>query len=362
MLKQRFLIVIILAALILPLGMAQAQSDVRFSPVERAIYYLGRVQRGETMLWTWAGTGFRVKYLNSMAVALHFSAENAPEPMSTDVPRLVQYRVNGGEWKSLLIPALSDQTFPLEITDSEGVLEVIKVSEGTLTFKGLRLASGGALAGAPLPRRKIEIIGDSITVGFRMNGMGGYETPSDHNARLTYGGTLAETFDAEVRLIAVTGAGLIHDYDTPPSESKPMPARYSLLHRAENSLSNLWAWQPDLILINLGSNDTTNPTVPEANFQSAMVRFLATIRAHNPSARIIVLQPFGLNGGSVPVYQAALKGAVQARRGDEKLLYLDTLGWLASEHFTDGAHPNAAGQSRAAEMLIPYLHEIMGWN
>lgn len=141
-----------------------------------------------------------------------------------------------------------------------------------------------------------------------------------------------------------------------------MPARYSLLHRAENSLSNLWAWQPDLILINLGSNDTTNPTVPEANFQSAMVRFLATIRAHNPSARIIVLQPFGLNGGNVPVYQAALKGAVQARRGDEKLLYLDTLGWLTSEHFTDGAHPNAAGQSRAAEMLIPYLHEIMGWN
>jgi lysophospholipase L1-like esterase len=363
--RARLGLYVILAALcLLPSFVSQpahAQDYLFYPASSREIYYFGRVARASEMLWTWAGTGFRVGYANSQAVGLHLSAPNHSEDSSQAVPRLLWYRRNGEAWQSLLVPAGADQVFPLTLSGGEGALEVMKASEGRLIFKGLQLNFGGVLTGPPVPAYKIEIVGDSVSVGFRVNGVGGYETPEDHDARTTYGWQLGSIFNAEVRFIAITGHGLTHNYNTPPALSTTMPAYYGYLQRQLGTENN-WAWQPDLIIVNLGTNDATDPIADDATITQAYSKFLATLRGLNPKAKIVALQPFGFSNGDVAVYPAAIAQAVAARQasGDSAVFYLN-LGRFTAADFTDGVHPNPAGHNRAAGLIAPFLREIMGW-
>jgi lysophospholipase L1-like esterase len=341
------------------------QADGQYSAAARAIYYIGRVQRGDNVIWSWPGTGVRVRYSASQSVGLRFRAENFPEPSSNNVPRLVWYRIDETPWQSFIVPPGADSVFPLASPGDLGEhsLQVVKASEGRLTFGGIALQAGGKLTGADIPARRIEIVGDSISAGFRVNGGGSYDVVGDHDARASYGWLLGDMLGAEVRLIAITGHGLVHDYDTPPDASTPMPLYYPHLGRDLTS-SNNWSWQPGLIIVNLGTNDISSPVTPPDVFRAAYTRLLLMLRARNPAARILALQPFGVDNGKTPIYPEEIKAAVKARRdgGDERVFYGEITGWLGVGDFTDGAHPNAQGQRRAAERLLPLIRELMSWS
>lgn len=345
-------------------ALAQGQGG-QFSAAASAIAYLGRVQRGESVLWTWPGSGLRVGFSNSRSAQLALQADSFGEYSSENTSRLVWYRIDGGPWLGFSVAANTGGTFPLAVPADRGAhtLEVVKASEGRLTFRGILLEPGGKLFKTPLPARRIEIVGDSISAGFRLNGPGNFESPGHHDARGSYGWILGERLKADVRLIAVTTRGLVHNYGTPPEFSKPLPAYYPFLHR-EGTLANDWSWQPDLIVLNLGTNDITLPgETPGPVFQDAYLRFLAQLRNANPRALILAVQPFGALDGTYAIYPNEIRAAVEARRrtGDSRVWYVSTTGWLKNGDFTDGTHPNGAGHLRAAENLLIVVKSLTGW-
>lgn len=337
----------------------QAQSPAFFTAADGAIYYFGRTQRADAVLWTWAASGLRVAYMNSTTLALRFRAQNFDEDSSANRTRRVWYRIDGGEWLALDIPPNSAADYPLNAPNNKGrhTLDVVKASEGQLIFEGITLEPGGKLARPAIPSRRIEIVGDSITVGFRINGGGSYDIPGDHDARAAYGWQLGELLNAEVRLIAVTGRGLVHDFGAGPNDSHAMPTYYPYLQRGY-PFPNDWSWQPGIIVVNLGTNDMAPPapTAPDA-FLSAYVNLLTLLRIDNPRALIVALQPFGLENGSIPVYPKEIRAAVLARQsaGDGRVIYIDTAHWLGPGDFTDGVHPNAQGNRKAAARLAGIL-------
>src|SRR5262249_39091663 len=162
-------------------------------------------------LWTWPGTGLRVIYSNSVHVKLRLRAENFDEDSSRNTTRMVWYKIDDGPWISFTLPtnvaSSPDMLVDLQTPNDTGqhTLNVVKASEGQLTFRGIALDSGGKLSVPAMPAHRIEVVGDSISAGFRVHGGGNYESPSDHDARATYGWLIGDTLNAEVRLIAITG-------------------------------------------------------------------------------------------------------------------------------------------------------------
>lgn len=164
---------------------------------------------------------------------------------------------------------------------------------------------------------KIEFIGDSITSG---EGTVGAKIERDwisafFGATRTYALKLAQMLDADFSVISQSGWGTVTGYDNDTSHA--IPAYYKktcgLLHGAANEKLgaqtewNFYLWQPDLIIVNLGTNDQgafTSPPFSKTNFkmrlyadgtpekasadffERGVVEFLKLLRAKNPGAKI----------------------------------------------------------------------------
>jgi lysophospholipase L1-like esterase len=111
-------------------------------------------------------------------------------------------------------------------------------------------------------------------------------------------------------------------------------------------------WQPDLVVLNQGSNDAD---VDPAVFRAALARYLDEIRRAYPAARIVVLRP--LSGSQAQAFAAEVAARNQA--GDARISLIDTTGWLAPEDFVDGLHPNLGGSAKLRDRLVPVLGPLL---
>ena len=137
--------------------------------------------------------------------------------------------------------------------------------------------------------------------------------------------------------------------------------RHSIYRRPQHSLGVLTrvhgkrasCWQPDMVVVNQGTNDWQAAASSDV-FRPAYAKFLATIRAGYPNAKITALRPFG--GGHAGDIQAE----VQARQAadDKRVYYVDTTGWLGNGDYTDGTHPNEQGSQKAATALAAAIKAI----
>ena len=96
---------------------------------------------------------------------------------------------------------------------------------------------------AGVPGGKIEFVGDSITAGFRIYGVGSFDSVGDHDAKASYGWLAADRLGAQARLIAITGRGLVKNFGIPPSsDQKTMLDYYPMLQRNYGTPNNWAAW------------------------------------------------------------------------------------------------------------------------
>src|SRR5262249_4659122 len=162
---------------------------------------------------------------------------------------------------------------------------------------------------------------------------------------------------------AITGRGVVHNFGANPGEGRRMPDYYPYLLR-EWRIANDWSWQPDVIIVNLGTNDVAPPGAsPPDAFQNAYLSFLITLRQYNPRALILALAPFGVNDGSYPVYPDQIRAAVDIRQraGDGRIQFVETKGWLGGGDFTDGTHPNGYGNQKAAAHIVGLMKARNDW-
>src|SRR5258708_1747912 len=359
------IIVLLLAAL--PLQSMQAQvpgKQYKFiAATDPAIYYFGRVKREENTLWTWPGSGLRVVYTNSTSVTVRIYANDFWDESTKGMPKIVWYRIDRGEWQRFIVGGGSLNNVELNVPrdTKPHQLDLMKASEGQLTFQALLLDQFGAVQSPTVPDRKIEFIGDSVTAGYKIYGQASFEVAEDHDARSSFAWITGERLGAQIRMIAVTGRGMVHNFGMPPGAGRLLPAYYPTLIRESDAPNNWSSWQPEAVVINAGTNDMTGPgETPPASFQGAYLNLLTVVRQDNPGALIIAMQPFGLRDGTQAVYPAEIQGAVAVRKaaGDTRVVYLDTRGWLGTTDFNDGVHPTATGHLKAAAHLAAAIPRL----
>ena len=158
------------------------------------------------------------------------------------------------------------------LTDSEHSVRVEKRTEAAWTsaqFTGIFVPDAAEVLSVKPRARQIEFIGDSYTVGYG-NTSSKRECPGDGvwattQTQLAFGPLTAKHFDADYRVNAISGRGIVRNYNG--SAGLHLPEAYPNIINLENASildSNMAAddWTPQVVVIGLGTNDFSTPLNP----------------------------------------------------------------------------------------------------
>jgi lysophospholipase L1-like esterase len=252
-------------------------------------------------------------------------------------------------------------SLPLASGLANGTHEIVvwrntEASMGVTQFAGLsNFGTGGALLAPPdAPERRIEVIGDSLSVGAGDEGnatcTGGIDAFT--NNYLAYGSVAARTVGADVVTIAWSGIGVLRNYDG--STSNIMPARYPFAVANDKSGWDFSNYQPHVVVINLGTNDF-GAGDPGTAYEAAYVSFIRTVRSQYTAAYFILIDMYGGNRRTrIDNVVAQLKAS-----GESKL---ETLS-LSSVQNNLGCnqHPNVTAHAAMGNVLAARLKTLMNW-
>lgn len=240
-------------------------------------------------------------------------------------------------------------------------------------------------------RMKIEIIGDSIT---SCEGLGGALTEETWNAsQFSFVGgypyVLGQMLNADVHVLSQSGYGVYCSWRGNPRES--LPPYYlqncGLLHGKHNQrlgAHDPWdfaAWQPDWIIVNLGTNDSgsfdqAGKEFPEDHWRCPMrvnadgsmneedrqkvlqgvVDFLRLLRQKNPDAGIIWC--YGMLPGRMTETLREAVECYSSQSADKRVTFV-LLPRTEDGEYGGRSHPGLPAHRKAAEALF---REINGWH
>lgn len=249
--------------------------------------------------------------------------------------------------------------------------------------------SDGEFREVPEKKRKIEIIGDSITSG---EGSIGAQEENDwismwFTALNNYGVMTADKLGADFRIISQSGWGVVSSWDNNPNCA--LPDYYEqvcgLCNGEKNKAAGAMeaydfsAWQPDSIIINLGTNDNgafnnpawTNTETGETfkqcknedgtfaaedagRFVGKAKSFLAMIRKYNKEAHMY--WAIGMLGTEIlPLIERTIQ-EYKAETADEKVS-LVVLTQAEGEGVGARNHPGVQNHIQATELLSALLQK-----
>jgi lysophospholipase L1-like esterase len=209
---------------------------------------------------------------------------------------------------------------------------------------------------APPGRRRLEVIGDSISCGYGDEGANEKEhfKPETENAYLSYGAIAARELHMQFTDIAWSGRKMWPD--------NTIPAIYDLaLPTDPESIWRFGMRGPDVIVINLATNDFGKGVPEEKGWTTAYSDFIARVRTHAPSARVYLAagpmmnDAWPPNTNALTVLRRYLKEIVddRAAAGDRNCAIID---FGAQDAARDGLgsdyHPSLATHKRMAEKLV----------
>jgi lysophospholipase L1-like esterase len=252
------------------------------------------------------------------------------------------------------------------LSEGEHLVQLVRRTEafvGPAQFVEFQLSAGGSLLPVPAPRRHIEIIGDSISCGYGNEGKNEQEhfSPDTENAYMTYGAIAARELGAEYVCVAWSGRKMWPDNTMPAIYDRSLPQDAS-------SRWDFTKWAPDVVLINLATNDFGKKIPDEKGWTEAYGAFLARVRKNYPNADIYVASGsmMGDWGENKPLttlkkYLAKIVGDRKAA-GDAKVHEID----FATQDRADGLgsdwHPSIKTHEKMAKKLLETLRQDLGWN
>lgn len=171
---------------------------------------------------------------------------------------------------------------------------------GAATFGGFAMPAETQARPMARRARQIEFIGDSNTVGYANTSTTRTCTSEQvwatTDTSQAYGPLTARHYQADYRVNAISGRGIVRNYNGSAGDTVPAAYPYTLFDKATRDDSP--AWQPQLIVIALGANDFSTAlnngekwparSALQADYQATAVRFIQGLRAANRLARFVL--------------------------------------------------------------------------
>ena len=237
-------------------------------------------------------------------------------------------------------------------------------------FWGFVLDEGCSLPVPPrMPAHRIEFIGNSITCGFGIEGVNEKERfrYSTQNQYYTYEAITARNLDAECVVVARSGIGMYRNFSGKLlGDTEIMPAVYPYtLFGMKDETWDFSQCIPDVVCINLGTNDTSAPAYRIDLFRKNYMEFYHTLRNCYPNAKIVLLSGPMIKAGSKRETElnAALDQVMNEahENGDAEVYRFDMTPEDGSMGWGSAWHPSKKRHARMAEELTTFLQKITGW-
>lgn len=324
----------------------------------------GNYEKDDYVILSWSssavtvgfvGTALEMKIWTNSVVYLDVFVDKEEDPSSE-----VEY-INSGD-SSSMVPVVSGLSY------GPHVVTLYKRSEsnvGDLYFYGFRVLGRAEKNLLPsVPKRKIEFIGNSITCGAdvlipdpTMDSKLTYES-----SYYSYAGQTAKILNAEPHVICCSGHGLYVNIDG--SKTDLLPVVYN--KTGTQSISAVaWdhrKWHPDIIVINLGTNDIASGQSDSAHFVNAAVDFIRDIRSYHAKAKIVLLDGPMLTGEYRAKCRRYLNVVKKVLRSQgEKGLYRFSLEPKGDLGYGIYYHPVKEEALADAESLSAWIRSEFGW-
>lgn len=181
-------------------------------------------------------------------------------------------------------------------------------NEASSFILGPILAAATPLPAPPPRARQIEFIGDSFTVGYGNTSTTQTCTESEvwatTDTSQAFGPMTAKAFNADYQINAFSGRGIVRNYDSFVGPTLPELYPYALFDG--QTVYNNPDWQPQIIVIGLGTNDFSTPVKPDdkwadtaalhTDYRRGYVAFVKELRTRNPNAHFILMSSDRFDG------------------------------------------------------------------
>lgn len=220
-----------------------------------------------------------------------------------------------GGWKSM--------AQGLEFGDHELVLSKRTESMvGRARVRAIRIEGDSPELLVPSPENPfgIEFLGNSITCGYGVHAddpLEGFQD-SSQDADATASGIAARLLGAQHRSVCRTGYGVIRDGSGQPNT---LPGIYDRIHPETPGDWDHSRWHPDLVVVNLGTNDFHKGVPDSATFFDAYADFLRHLSTIHPGVAIALLHgPMIVDGFPYDSLGQPIPGASKLRAHIRTLL------------------------------------------
>ena len=273
-------------------------------------------------------------------------------------------------------------TLATALPDGRHLVRLMYVIEGYEFFPefwGFVLDEGRQLVDAPaLPSRKIEFIGNSITCGYGNEGLKkeeGFDYATE-NHYYSYASIVARNLQAQHWVVARSGIGAYRNYAGPktgnPESNMPVQYEYTgyawkpELRQEATFLQEKWdfsRYQPDVVCINLGTNDLSTPNYDLSLLKQGYQKLLKMVRQHNPKAKIVFLTGSMLYNQELQIAKQLLDEVTTEahKAGDKEVYRFDMAPINGNKYYGNDWHPNIYQDEKMANELTPYLRKLMNW-
>jgi len=214
--------------------------------------------------------------------------------------------------------------------------------------------------------RRIEYIGNSITCGYGVEGANASSpfTPETENATLSYAALIGHALNADYALVAYSGKGVVRNYGDPQkTSSDPLPSLYDRTCCSdETPVWDFMSWIPQVVVINLGTNDfSTQPYPDKAVFQGAYTELINRVQSQYSGVTIFcVCGP--MIGEPCASYINEVVNQCQQNNTNKKVYYIAiSTSLLAYSDRGSDWHPNKQGQQKIAAVILPIIQNTMNW-
>lgn len=255
------------------------------------------------------------------------------------------------------------------LTDTIHEIEIFKLTEemfGKTRFYGFVAEQGTTIVPIENERKKmIEYIGNSITCGYGNEGQNGeIFGPSTENHYMTYAAITSRNFNARHLAVCKSGIGAYRNWDGPSEGNADCMANYySRIFLYDEYPLYAFKDQPDLVCINLGTNDFSTQGGDTTQFMNSYLRLIDTIQSKYYKPDIVCLLGPMLSG---PVLEK-VRNCLQyiADSANLKEAGIVTIFEMSEQTGELGMgidyHPSVGQHKKNARELTAYIKKLKGW-
>lgn len=339
-------------------------AGTRIPATDNHIQYLGRIsfRNPESPMFTFPSVQIRATFTGT---SLKMIAKPKSGYFMAQIDRGEAFKVSFNSERDSIV------TLATALPEGSHLVQLMYVTEGydrRAEFRGFLLDKGHQLLPPPaLSDRRIEFIGNSITCGYGVESTerdAGFQDETC-NHYYTYAARTARNLEAEEMAVCRSGIGVYRNYNGPRTGDKiNMNTEYT--HTLLYDNSETWdfsRYQPQVVCINLGTNDTSTTGADPDLLKKGYEKLLQQVRKAYPETKIVFLCGPMMGSDDLVMAKKTMDEVVAEanKLGDKQVYRFDFTPQNGDLGYGASWHPSFWQQEKMAGELTPFLRKLMGW-